>query len=286
MDELVTSRPASEPMVGPAGQLGQDLPADFDAARRRLGRSAREGADRLGERLRSAIDQYDLGRRELMAAQHQIKRLRRAGLVPSPTEYWETTAVPRAEVLVEAAVDAIVDEGERLTEAVERFLTATSRSTLEPWINGAEGRAAIQQTGTAAIERLLTAVPPPDPIDALGEWWQRKLHRRALGRALPRLMTSRASTESIISAAELAVLDSSPWCFGDRLLSAFELAHAEIRSQANGMADDLSGRIGKRGAANLVEVPGRWTGGDQARPLTGHHSASSGLETDERRAVV
>ena len=149
--------------------------------------------------------------------------------------------------------DAIVDEGERLAEAIERFLTATSRSTLEPWVSGAEGRAAIQQTGTAAVDRLLGAVPPSDSIDDLGEWWQRRLHRRALLRAVPRFLTSRASAEAIVGAVELDVLDASPWCYGDRLLSAFELAHAEIRRQANGLAEDLTARILDRAAGGLIE---------------------------------
>ncbi len=254
MDELVTSRPASEPMVGPAGHLQQDLPADFDAARRRLGRSARDAADRLQGRLNVAIDRYDLDRRELMAAQHQVTRLRRAGLVPSPTDYWESTAVPRAEALVENSVDAVLDEGQRLSDAIDRFLTATSRSTLEPWIRGAEGQAAIQQTGAAAIDRLVGAVPSAESIDDLGEWWQRQLHRRAVLRSIPRLLTSRDSAETIIGAVELEILDSSPWCYGDRLLSAFELAHAEIRSQITGVADDLVARVSERGVGALVEA--------------------------------
>lgn len=191
-----------------------------------------------------------------MAAQHQITRLRRAGLVPSPTDYWETTAVPRAEILVEHAVDAVLDEGQRLSEAIDRFLTATSRSTLEPWITGADGRAAIQQTGIAAIERLVGAVPTSTSIDDLGEWWQRQLHRRAVLRSIPRLATTRESAETVVGAVELEILDSSPWCYGDRLLSAFELAHAEIRSQAKELADGLTARVNQRGAGRLVETRG------------------------------
>ncbi|MEL6981752.1 MAG: hypothetical protein AAFO29_04945 [Actinomycetota bacterium] len=188
-----------------------------------------------------------------MAAQQQLRRLRRAGLVPSPQDYWENTAVPRAEILVESSVDAVVDEWAQLEEAVDRFLTATSRSTLEPWIQGAEGRAAIQQTGTAAIDRVLDALPSSAAIDELGEWWQRQLHHRAVLRSVPRLLTNRQSAEATVAAVELEILDSSPWCYGDRLLSAFELAHAEIRSQANDRADVLAARVSERGGRGLIE---------------------------------
>lgn len=253
MDELVTSCPASEPKVGPAGQLQQDLPADFDAARRRLGRAARTTAERLEARLELAAANYGLDRPELMAAQQQLRRLRRSGLVPSPNDYWESTAVPRAELLVDNSVDAVLDEWASLDEAIERFLTATSRSTLEPWISGAEGRAAIQQTGAAAVDRLLRAVPSSAQIDELGEWWQRQLHHRAVLRAIPRLFTTRQPTDTVIAAVELEVLDSSPWCYGDRLLSAFELANAEIRTQATERANDLMARVTDRGGRGLVE---------------------------------
>lgn len=210
-------------------------------------------AERLEARLELAADEYGLERRELMAAQHQLRRLRRAGLAPSPNDYWESTAVPRAELLVEHSVDAIVEEWARLDEAIERFLTATSRSTLEPWISGAEGRAAIQQTGTAAIDRLLTASPSSAPIDELGEWWQRQLHHRAVVRAIPRLLTTRRPADAIIAAVELELLDASPWCYGDRLLSAFELANTEIRTQASDRADTLLTRVTDRGGRGLVE---------------------------------
>lgn len=256
MDELLTTRPATEPMVGPAGHHhggNGDVPAEFEAAKRRLDRTAREVADRLQRGLRTAIERHDLGRDELMTAQRQIRVLRRAGLVPSPGDYWENTAVPRAEALVEAAIDVVDEETERLGEAIERFLVATSRSTLEPWINGAEGRAAIQRTGVSAIDLFLAAIPHAKGIDDLGEWWQRRLQRRAIARALPRLLVSRSTVETVIGEHEVALLDSPPWSHGDRLLSAFELGHAEIRNRAVGGAEALLDRVDQRGHGRLVE---------------------------------
>jgi hypothetical protein len=256
VDELVTIRPALQPKVGPAGHPLSELPPEFEVARRRLTRLAHDTAERLGGRLRRAIELHDLDRRELMAAQQQIGRLRRAGLLPSPADYWENTAVPRADILVDAAIDAVTEETGRLGEAIDRFLTATSRSTLEPWINGAEGRAAIQRSGDEAVERLLAAIPASERIDALGEWWQRKLQRRAVLRAAPRLLVSRASAEVVIGEAEVAILDSPPWSHGDRLLSAFELGHAEIRNRAVELTDALTARIDRRGQRKLVETRG------------------------------
>jgi hypothetical protein len=196
---------------------------------------------------------YGLGRAELVSAQRQVVRLRRAGLLQSPAEYWESTAVPRAEVLLETSLDAVNEETDRVGEAVERFLVATSSSTLEPWISGAEGRAGIQRAGIDAIDGLRNAVPTTEAIDELGEWWQDQLHRRALLRSLPRLLLSPAATEQVVGEAELDLLDSPPWSYGDRLLSAFELANAEIRSRANTLADDLVARVSLRGDGALVE---------------------------------
>lgn len=257
----MTARPAKGPTVGPAGQhpshgrldAPSDLPPDFERARRRLGRTASDAADRLGLRLQRSAELYGLSRQELVAAQRQVRRLRRAGLLPSVAEYWESTAVPRAEILVETSLEALAEETDRLDEAIERFLVATSRSTLEPWINGAEGRAAIQRSGIEAIDGLRAAIPSADAIDLLGEWWQRQLHRRAMLRATPRILLSRDAAETVVGRVELELLDSTPWCYGDRLLSAFELANAEIRARATERADDLSGRVSQRGHGALVE---------------------------------
>ena len=253
MDDVVTTHPASGPMVGPAGST----PADFDAARNRLGWAAQEAGSRLEARLHQAMELHDLDRRELLAAQRDVLRLKRAGLVPSPNDYWGSTAVPRASILVDASLNAIADELTVLGDAIDRFLVATSRSTLEPWISGAHGQAAVQRAGISAVDRVLDAIPPPDPINELGEWWQRRLHRGALVRSLPRLLLSGVEAELVVGTAELALLDGPPWSHGDRLLSAFELAHSEIRSQTRLLADDLTNRIVERGAGRLIgQEPG------------------------------
>ena len=253
MDDVVTTHPASGPKVGPAGSI----PAEFDAARHRLALAAREASYRLEARLCQAIELHDLGRRELLAAQRDVVRLARAGLLPSPNDYWQSSAVPRASILVDASLTAVTNGIDELGDAIDRFLVATSRSTLEPWIHGAEGQAAFRRAGTAAVGQLLDAMPPPDSINEVGEWWQRRLHRRALTRSLPRLLVSGTEADLVIGAAELALLDGLPWSYGDRLLSAFELAHSEIRSRARQLAEDLVDRIARRGPGALVDqVPG------------------------------
>ena len=266
MDELLTTRPADGPTAGPAGRHDQSIgprgplaappsgaPAEFEAARRRLGRSARETADRLGSRLGHVVDRHGLDRPELMAAQRHVRRLRRIGALPSAADYWENTAVPRAELLLERAVGIVDEETEHLGDAIERFLITTRRSTLEPWINGAEGRAAILRTGSAAIDRTLTALPGSDPIDELGEWWQNQLHRRAVVRAIPRLLVSSSTTEAVVGEAEIQLLDSPPWSYGDRLLSAFELAHSEVRGRLLERTGELRARVDHRGDSSLID---------------------------------
>ena len=115
----------------------------------------------------------------------------------------------------------------------------------------------MQRAAISAVDRVLDAIPPPDPINELGEWWQRRLHRGALVRSLPRLLLSGVEAELVVGTAELALLDGPPWSHGDRLLSAFELAHSEIRSQTRLLADDLTNRIVERGAGRLIgQEPG------------------------------
>ncbi len=212
-----------------------------------------EATNRLEAGLRQAIDRYDLDRRELAFAQRQITRLRRAGLLPGTTEYWESTAVPRASVLVDASLGLISDEADQVHIALERFLVAASRSALEPWISGADGQAAVQRSGRAAIDRLVSAIPLPDGIDDLGEWWQNQLHRRALLRAVPQLLVSRQQPATVIGQAELALLDSPPWNYGDRLLSAFELAHGEIRTEATRVANRMMAQVAEHRDGRLID---------------------------------
>lgn len=156
--------------------------------------------------LRQALDQvrreHGLGRRELMAYQRAVHALRRAGQAPTPDEFWAATAQPRAQRLADAARAAIDAE-------------------LEP----------LARSGAlVSASDVATALPSTQDIDGLGQWWQRRLRRAATLRALPDVAARLPdAAELTIAHHEMWLLDQPPWSHGDRLLSAFELAHAEIR---------------------------------------------------------
>lgn len=213
-------------------------------------------AERLAGRLREALAVHDLDRRELVAAQRDVTRLQRIGALPSPNEYWQRTALPRAALLIDSSMSAVVEEGHRLGEAIDGLLSAVDDYTRTPDQptsapnRPACDRPALDRAGVAlaeqAIVRLVDAVPSSRSIDALGCWWQRRLRRAAIVGSLPGLLTSK-DADRMIGQAEMALLDRPPWSHGDRLLSAFELAHGEIRTQTELVVEGLSSRVVGRG---------------------------------------
>lgn len=155
----------------------------------------REAMGRVGR-------EHGLDRRELMAYQRAVHALRRSGQAPTPDEFWAATAQPRARRLLDAARGAIDTE-----------LAPLARSG-----------ALVSAADVAA------ALPSTEEIDELGRWWQRRLRRAATLRALPDVAAGRpGAAELTIAHHEMWLLDQPPWSHGDRLLSAFELAYAEIR---------------------------------------------------------
>lgn len=157
-----------------------------------------EAIERLRACLRAVRITYDIGRADLRATERAIRHLQRRSMAPSANEFWETTAWPRAQKLV--------DETQRV---IDRELAALA----DPAV-----RALLEQ-----------ALPTTAGIDELGRWWQRRLRRAALVRALPSIAAQPPRSAGLVTSDhEMRLLDSPPWSHGDRLLSAFEVAHREI----------------------------------------------------------
>jgi hypothetical protein len=243
-------RSAAAPRVGPV----EPPPQEFVAAQRRLDQESTAIARDLRSTLLAAYELHDLTRREVQTAQREIERLARSGLLPKPAAYWSDVAVPRASLLVDGAMGAVNGAGAGLADHVDRFLTATSRSTLEPWISSADGLAQLQVTANQAIDRVLEVIPDDEGINQIGEWWQRGLRRAATTRAIPKLLVSPEPADVVIGTAELSLLDQAPWCYGDRLLSAFELAHSEIRTRARGLTDEIRLDVRQRAHGGVVST--------------------------------
>ncbi len=79
-------------------------------------------------------------------------------------------------------------------------------------------------------DRIASSQLDAEPLNRLGRRWQSQLRRAAIVSVLPRILISSArDAEDLIAAAEVKLLDQAPWAHDDRLLSAYELAHADVR---------------------------------------------------------
>ncbi len=185
----------------------------------------------LTRELATVFDAHDLNRGELLAMQRGIKRLDRCSMAPRANEFWEVTAQPRAQRLIDNAVPVIDRHAKALAEV---------RATARP---------------DDLDDRFIAALPSLDAINDLGHWWQRRLRRTAMLTSLPALaMKVAAEAELVISNHEMALLDAAPWCHGDRLLSAFELAHSEIRRHGRARVTELSVDVPSRCSRPLVQL--------------------------------
>ena len=156
--------------------------------------------------------------------------------------------------MIEASMTAVVEEGDHLGDALDRFMIDLEGSSLQPWGSTAAGRATVEHVTAQAIDQLLDAIPSSDPINRLGVWWQRRLRRTATMSALPQLLVAGSGADALIGRREMELLDRPPWSHGDRLLSAFELAHSEIKTQTELVVEGLTARIGRRGRTYLAPV--------------------------------
>ncbi|MFV0526375.1 MAG: hypothetical protein ACK5RL_17970 [Acidimicrobiales bacterium] len=193
-------------------------------------------------RFSRTVTRHDLTRAELAAVQRAAGQLARSGTAPGLNEFYLTAARDRADELVRSAV-TLLDRD--LPEVRAALMARTGRP--EAGALRAETRA-----------RLLDAVPSADHIDQLGRWWHRRLRLAAsvrYGTAAVRAsargvgagttVTGEIDSPTVLGSArpgghqpgwgmldyELRLLDRAPWGHGDRLLAAFEHAHAELRRQ-------------------------------------------------------
>jgi hypothetical protein len=135
------------------------------------------------------------------------------------------TALPRSQVLKAVATAAIDHELDGIADDLDGRWPA----------------------GSDPARLLLAALPSLDPIDELGRWWQRRLRRAATLRALPLIaLRAPSQAELVIANVEMSLLDRAPWSHGDRLLSAFETAHAEVISHGRRRVGGLAGLLPAR----------------------------------------
>lgn len=196
-------------------------------------------ARRLEQRIQSIADAHDLKASELRRTHREIKGMHAQGIAPSPSEYWETTAYPWASVLVSTCIAAIDDELRDCADAVERFqesvriINRTSEERIEA--------GTVRQILEAELKPLLTCAPSGDELNSLATRWSQQLRRSAHLRSIPVLLfRSAAEADRVVGRRQVDLVEEAPWAHTDRLLSAFELGHADIRTHLTDSVAALS----------------------------------------------
>lgn len=211
----------------PPAVIPDELAPAFDRFRHRVDTLTA----RLSEGLVEIHTTHGLTYGELLQTHRELRRLATENRAPSSNTFWNTTAYPRSQMLVTAARplirtadDAFADATERLGTSVELAMDQhAGLSAIAPGLL----RRMIDVGGTV----VLTAMPDRADLDLVGERWHRRLRRAAWRTVVPsRLAMSTAALEDRVDRIELELLDQLPWAHGDRLLSAFELAHVDVRT--------------------------------------------------------
>lgn len=236
-------------------------------ASQRFARRAQSIASLLGHRLEMAMEAHDLSEKRLWAAHRDMVDLHRRGAAPTPIHYWETTAHPRAQRFLGEMIDAIAAEEEELMRAFQQFafsIAERSRRNAPPTDDNPLDRrpssggadidlataVAVAQTG---VDEFLEAAAVGNRINEVGAWWQGKLRRKAILATAGRLLiTPVGRYDAEVAAAEMRLLEKPPWSLDDRLLSAYELAHSDLRDHVATRRSDLHRRF----RAMLAEADG------------------------------
>lgn len=196
-----------------------------------------ETASRLRHELRTIYAAKSLNRRQLSTTQKGVARLQRAGMAPTANEFWETTAQPRAHLLACWAKVAVDGELSLLESGLVSNLWLSDQP--QPLMAPTEAAAT-----DALVAELVAALPTRKALDDLGRWWLRRLRRSAVIKALPvAAMKTPREAELAVSQVEMQLLDQAPWSHGDRLLSAFELAHSEVGNYSRRRISDVISQL-------------------------------------------
>lgn len=214
-----------------------------DASRRLADRSAAI-RERLMAELAQAQNHHELDWRSLLSSHREIVEQVVAGSEPTIETFWAAHAQPRSEELTSRCLHVVDAHLLLLWDAVEVFVEGV-RPALA--LNGEPPSEDAMESLRADVERLIqpvsSAAPDRSTLDGLGERWQERMRRQAIRRYVRSGGATDASLSAAVDALELEMINQAPWAHADQLLSAFELAHTEIRraiaSRLDRMLNDL-----------------------------------------------
>lgn len=200
-----------------------------DASRRLADRTAAI-CERLVAELGQAQLDHELDWRSLLSSQREVAESVASGRESDIETFWSSNAQPRSAELSARCLHIIDAHLLLLWDAISVFIDGV-RPALA--LNGEPPSEDAMQSLRSDIERLIqpmtTALPDRANLDELGERWQQRLRRQAIRRYVRSGGPTDVSFSEAIDALELKMLGQAPWSHADQLLSAFELAHAEIR---------------------------------------------------------
>ncbi len=200
----------------------------LEAAIDRLDHRVEVSVRNLSSRLESLHSAHGLKSSELWESQRKISRMAADREVPSPSEFWAETAEPWAAIFTSTCILAINEELVPLDDAVSRFAESIAIANS----NGANISNQMIRTVLKKhlTEPVLAGVPGCAELDALGVVWHSRLRRAAWRKTFPAaLFRSAAASDMKIATAQVELAATAPWAHGDRLLSAFEGAAADVR---------------------------------------------------------
>lgn len=204
---------------------------------------------RLKARLDNIRRAHDLDWRTLLDSHREIAALHRMGVAPSPSEFWTSSASPATSELVDKACAAVDDEIVAFRRLVHQFSRAADAASRMAGYDPTP----FDRAFTTSVELLAGCALDRGPLDRLGARWQARLHRSAHLASLPQtLLIPVKRADQVVARIEMGLLDQAPWAQDDRLLTAFELAHADIRSHLRDRLRRTSVVVPRRSSSKLI----------------------------------
>ncbi len=237
--------------VGKHIGTGVDDDAGYQRVRARLTDRTDVCLRRTAERLETVRLSHEIDERTLLRTHREVGRQAASGLAPSTAEFWRSTANPLAERLSDAAKLVIDDEMDAFADSTVRFRRSVR-------LLGSGDPVTIDRAEHDLHDQLLrlsTLAIDRGPLDDLGTRFERRIRRAATMRLGARtFLLSPSETERTIDRIELELLEQPPYSHCDKLLVAFELAHADVRAHVRTRVRALMVRSSRR---MLSEVPAR-----------------------------
>lgn len=203
----------------------------YRKARQRLADRTAAISERLEDELGRTQQRHEVDWRSLLFSQRRITERIAAGSPPDPRRFWNDEASPLASAMVDDCGAVIDAHLLLLWDAVSVFLSGVLPDLTTNGQPPSEGAlSSLRSDVEVVLQPVMTLGLDRSPLDRLGERWHERLRRQAIRRHLRSGGDTDAATFAArVDEQELRMLLQPPWSQADQLLSAFELAHVDVR---------------------------------------------------------